>query len=75
MFALGRKCFLWMFISTLLLVLLIGSLGTLTVVLLKARTSNLLTPWNEASRGNLLRLLLSKFIDYIFVNRSFKSFF
>ena len=72
MFALGRKCFLWLFISTLLLALLIGSLGTLTVVLLKTRTNNLLTPWKEPSRGNLVRLLLPNFF-FIFVWYSFQK--
>ena len=42
-------------------------------VLSKARTNNLRTPWKEASRGNLVRLLFSKFLDYIFVWYSFKQ--
>ena len=50
-----------------MLVLLIGLLGTVTVVLLKAKTNNLLTPWKEASRGNLVRFLLSKSLVSIFV--------
>ena len=54
-----------MFLKFLLLVLLIWLLGTVTVVLLKARTNNL-TPWKESSRGNLVRLLLSKSLVSIF---------
>ena len=48
-----------------------GQIG-LTVMLLEARTNNLLTPWEEASRGNLARLLLSKSLVSIFVWYSFQ---
>ena len=47
MFTLGGKHFLWMFLKT---VSLMGLLS-LSVVLLKARTNSLLTPWNEASKS------------------------
>ena len=73
MFTLGRKYFLWLSLKTQLLVLFIGLLGTVTVVLVKARKNNLLTPWKEASIGNLVRFLLSKFLVSIFVWYSFQQ--
>ena len=54
----GRKYFVWLFLSALLLVLSTGSLRTLAAVLLKAKTKNLLTPSKDCYYLDFLALFL-----------------